>query len=57
MAELDEIPDAADPFLMWQGDEIAAETQSLEESLAADDNLRKRLCKCMADLEDKKDQV
>jgi len=57
VAERDEIPNAADPYLMWPGDEIAAETQSPEESLAADDNLRKCLCKSMADLEDKKDQV
>jgi len=57
VAERDEIPNAADPFLMWQGNEIDAEAQSPEESLAADDNLRKCLCKRMADLEDKKDQV
>ncbi len=57
MAERDEIPNAADPYLMWPGDEIAAETQSPEESLAADDNLRKRLCKCITGPEDKKDLV
>lgn len=30
---------------MWQGDEIDAEAQPPEELLAADNNLRKRLCK------------
>jgi hypothetical protein len=57
VAKLDGMSNTADPFLMWQGNEIDAEAQSPEKFLAADRNLRKRLCKCMAGLEDKKDQV
>lgn len=38
MAELDEISNAADPDVMWQGDEIDAEAQPPEELLAVDNS-------------------